>query len=190
MDGLRERKKEQTRRALQAIAVRLCVERGFEHVTIEQIAEAAEVSPRTFFRYFPSKEDVIVWDGYDPHIAEAIAARPHGEQPMRTLREVLAQILPVVTEADGELIRMRALLMAREPALRRAMVDHHDATVAMFTPLLVERSDADPWRVELVVRAFVAMINAAVDRWATSGADGDLLPIALDAVDLLGDVEI
>ena len=76
MSGLRERKKGWTREAIQREALRLIESRGYEATTCEQIASAAQVSPATLFRYFATKEDIVLQDGYDPMIAEAIRARP------------------------------------------------------------------------------------------------------------------
>ena len=74
--GLRERKKAKTRAAIQEVALRLFERQGYEATTIEQIAEAAEVSPSTFFRYFGSKEDVVVYDALDPILIEAWRKQP------------------------------------------------------------------------------------------------------------------
>ena len=81
MPGLRERKKQQTRAAIQREALRLIAERGYHATTCEQIAAAAEVSPATLFRYFPTKEDIVLQDGYDPVIASAVLARPSRRGP-------------------------------------------------------------------------------------------------------------
>jgi AcrR family transcriptional regulator len=76
---LRERKRTRTRLAIQADAIRLFAEKGYENTTVEDIAYAAAISPRTFFRYFPTKEDVVLWDEYDPVVEDLVATRPPDE---------------------------------------------------------------------------------------------------------------
>src|SRR5262249_44921406 len=74
--SLRERKKAKTRAAIQQHALRLFREQGYAATTVEQIAAAAEISPSTFFRYFPTKEDVVLYDDLDPLLIAAFDAQP------------------------------------------------------------------------------------------------------------------
>src|SRR5262245_6930269 len=95
--GLRERKKERTREQLVEAALRLFTQRGYEETTIDEVVDAVEVSPRTFFRYFQSKEDVLVaWvDEFIDRVRDALAATPPDEDPYTALRNALAEAVTV-----------------------------------------------------------------------------------------------
>lgn len=88
-EGLRERKKAKTRWTIQEHALRLFVQQGYEATTVEQVAEAAEVSPSTFFRYFPTKEDVVVQDAYGPLTIALFREVPPGTPLIGTLRQAV-----------------------------------------------------------------------------------------------------
>src|ERR1035437_2847879 len=90
--GLRERKKLKTRAAIQKHAMRLFAEQGYTATTVEQIAEAAEVSPSTFFRYFPAKEDVILFDSTDPLMLDAFEEQPPELSPLEALRRAIREV--------------------------------------------------------------------------------------------------
>jgi AcrR family transcriptional regulator len=90
--GLRERKKAKTRAALQEHALRLFREQGYEATTVDEIADAAEVSPSTFFRYFPTKEDVVLYDALDPLLLEAFEAQPADLSPVGALRATMREV--------------------------------------------------------------------------------------------------
>src|SRR6201999_2191851 len=89
--GLRERKKARTRASLREHALRLFREQGYQATTVEQIAAAAEVSPSTFFRYFPTKEDVVLQDDMDSRMIEALARQPADLAPIAAVRAALQQ---------------------------------------------------------------------------------------------------
>src|SRR5579864_8423744 len=115
--GLRERKKQKTREAIQREAVRLFQESGYEETTVEQIAAAAEISPSTFFNYFPSKEDVVLYDAYDPMIVTLLAARPAGEPLSQAIRAVLT-LIGTSLERDRQVVYARSKLVMEVPDLR------------------------------------------------------------------------
>src|SRR5260370_41411401 len=90
-DGLRERKKARTRASIREHALRLFREQGYHGTTVEQIAAAAEVSPSTFFRYFPTKEDVVLQDDMDTRMVEAIERQPTGLAPLTAVRAAVRE---------------------------------------------------------------------------------------------------
>src|SRR5215207_163245 len=100
--SLRERRRLRTRRTIQAQALRLFAERGFQATTIEEIAAAAEVAPRTFFRYFPTKEEVVFWSEYRPVLDGFVARRPDDESAVEALRHGIVDALAAVWDQDGE----------------------------------------------------------------------------------------
>ena len=162
--GLRERKKAKTRAAIQEHALRLFQQQGYEATTVEQIAAAAEISPSTFFRYFPTKEDVVIYDALDPLLFEAFRAQPAGLSPIAALRGALHEVydrLPAVELAKEQ---ERAELILREPALRMRAVDDFIGTFEVFAQMLAARVGRPPD--DLTVWATVgAVIGAMLGVW-------------------------
>jgi AcrR family transcriptional regulator len=138
--GLRERKKLKTRAAIQREAMRLFLERGFEATTIEDIAEAVEISPSTFFNYFPSKENVVFEDELDPLILSAFDALPDEPNPVRRLRMAMRNVFAHMTPEQDRMIRERMQLMAVTPELRGAMLSQFASLVDQIAHLLASRS--------------------------------------------------
>src|SRR5215831_2993472 len=103
--GLRERKKAKTRAAIQEHALRLIREQGYQATTVEQIAAAAEVSPSTFFRYFPTKEDVVTYDALDPMFLEALRAQPPDLRPIQAIRAAFHEVFR--TRATQEMLEQQ-----------------------------------------------------------------------------------
>lgn len=127
--GLRERKKAKTRAAIQRHALRLFHEQGYEATTVSQITEAAEISDATFFRYFPSKEAVVLWDGFDPVIYQAFAAQSPELGIIPAFRAALRESFAGMTSAESHEVRQRITLIMSTPTLRAQLINQ------LFQPL-------------------------------------------------------
>lgn len=185
MAGLRELKKERTRTTIQEHALRLIVEQGYDATTCEQIAAAAEVSPATLYRYFPTKEDLVLQDVYDPMIAEAVRTRPRSEAPLTAVRRGFAAAMAEVYEADLETIRRRTALILSVPALRARSSEQQQSLVEVLAEVLGERSGRPPedLRVRAGATACAAAVAAAVEHWAVEGGPlPQLVDTALESV--------
>jgi AcrR family transcriptional regulator len=161
--SLRERKKAETRARIQAEAMRLFLAQGYDATTVDQIAEAADISHMTFFRHFPAKDDVVATDDYDPMMAELIRARPAGEPPVERVRATVMAGLDAVYERDRDTILARAQLIQSTPALRARIVDNERATEAVFAAGL---GDPDDYEIRVLAAACVGALVTAVREWA------------------------
>jgi AcrR family transcriptional regulator len=166
--GLRERKKAKTRTAIQEHALRLFAERGYEATTVEQIADAAEVSPSTFFRYFPTKEDVVMHDALDPLLLAAWEGQPADLSPIGALRATMRQVFggaPAdVLAAQDE----RAALIFSVPELRMRMLDELVRSMQIFIDIAAKRAGKTPD--DAAVQALAgAVIGVGIAAWVTAG---------------------
>lgn len=168
--GLRERKKRATRQALHGEALRLVAERGFDDVTIEDIAAAADVSPRTFFNYFGSKEDVIVNPDPDrvDRLRTLLASHTSAaEQPLDVVESVLVASLEELTDQrDDWLLRLR--LVREIPALTPRHLAAFDAMEQALVEDVARRTGRDAASdiyPALVGSAGMAAMRAAIARW-------------------------
>lgn len=173
-DGLRERKKRRTRAALHAAAMRLFAERGYEATTVADIAAAADVAPRTFFAYFPVKEDVV-YAAYEQKLSrfdELLAARTPGTTAIDALRAWIAELAeePPLAPDEEELI---ARLTAAHPALaeRRVGLMHRmeDALTREITRDL--GPSGEPLQARMAAAAAVAVLTAMDPTACEPGAD-------------------
>lgn len=143
-EGLAARKREVVREALRTAAERLIAKHGYENVTIEQIANAAGVSRRTYFRYFETKEDVVVAgsDQYAEELLAAVAARPQGEPPLQAIRNALVPVLEGSLQ-KADLLRSVIAMMRGNTALRRAMLERRNRMEERLAALLARRMKTD-----------------------------------------------
>jgi len=143
-EGLAARKREVVREALRTAAERLIAKQGYENVTIEQIAREAGVSRRTYFRYFETKEDVVVAgsDQYADDLLAAVAARPEKEPPLQAIRNAL---IPVLQESlrKSDMLRSVIEMMRGNTALRRAMLERRNRMEERLAVLFAQRMKTD-----------------------------------------------
>lgn len=184
--GLRERKKLKTRNAIQREAMRLFQEQGYEETTIEQIAEAVEISPSTFFNYFPTKEDVVFYDPYDPLFISMLMARPSDEPLGVAIRRVAREGLAAVFQTDRDVIVARGKLIMEVPSLRARVWEELERSQELFCSVLAERTGRDPHDLELrvVTMMTIAAVYTAGVEWLRQGARGDLLEVYNRAFDI------
>ena len=165
-EGLRERKRRQTRERIARAAMTLFLEQGFEATTVDQIAEAAEVSKRGFFDYFPTKEDVVAaWqDEFAEQLLSAVAARPAKEPMAKAVEEaLLATIVAAVNPqslAIGKLIKSTPALSARDH-LKYAKLEQK--LVEALTARA--KGKGDQLRIRLLAMSTIGALRVAGQTW-------------------------
>ncbi|UVS79646.1 mycofactocin system transcriptional regulator [Actinokineospora sp. UTMC 2448] len=169
-NGLREQKKEATRKALREAALRLAIEREPDNVRVDDIAQAAGVSPRTYNNYFPSREHAIVaavTADRESRVAAAVRARPDAR-----LADAVADAIVDAYTDPGEHGREALLLITTHPALRQTYAE--TTSSALEGPLataLAERVHADPQTARVLAASVAAAVRIAIEEWARpSGA--------------------
>ena len=180
--GLRERKKIKTRQAIRHAAFRLIDENGYAATTVEQIAEAAEVSPSTFFRYFPSKESLLLADDLDPLILAALDAQPPDLPPTQAIRRAYAAAMARLPAEQLEFENTRQRLMFSIPELKAAMYDEYYRTVNVMAEAVSRRigRPANDFEVRVFVGALTGAMMAAYDN---APHTADTIYRAMDFVD-------
>ncbi|WP_327704639.1 TetR family transcriptional regulator [Streptomyces decoyicus] len=165
--GLRERKKIQTRQAIRRAAYRLFEEQGYDATPVDQIAAAADVSPSTVFRYFPTKEDIVLTDEYDAVLETGIRARPAGEPVVESVRRVSIEALRTMAARErGELVQ-RVRLIREVPAIRGRTAERTAQDAVMLTAVLAERSGrpADDLELRVISAVILAALQEAMLHW-------------------------
>jgi AcrR family transcriptional regulator len=186
--SLRQRKRERTRTDLIAAALELFERQGYDATTIDEIAAAAEVSPRTFFRYFATKEEVALGDDLGQGIVDLIAARPADEPPLESVRRVVSDALALVPDDDREALLARLKIVYRTPSLRARRWEYQLEMGRLSGALLAERRGLPPDDLGSRVTASAAFtaIEVAMDHWQQHDGREDLLAVLDAAVDQLG----
>jgi AcrR family transcriptional regulator len=175
--GLRERKKARTRAAIRTEALRLFRERGYAATTIEQIAAAADISPATFFRYYPTKEDVVLQDDLDLLIPDAVEAQPPSLGPIAAVRAAVADTLNALSPSDLDRLQETIMLSMAVPEIRARATDEFSRTIELMAVPLARRAGRSPDDPEVrhVAGAMVGVIMSATMAPPLSGDPAELL---------------
>jgi AcrR family transcriptional regulator len=183
--GLRERKKTATRQALHEAAVRLAVERGVDHVTIEAIADAASVSRRTFSNYFAGKEQALLYgdEARVRRLLDLVHARPFTEPPWTALTRAAEQLaVERLDDEPGWLAQLR--LLRRHPALLAQQVATYAAAERELAGEITTRIPADETaslRARLLAATFLTTLRVATQHWLDQ-PDGALVDVIRQAL--------
>jgi AcrR family transcriptional regulator len=185
--GLRERKKAKTRAAIRDHAMRLFEDQGYAETTVDQIAEAADVSQSTFFRYFPTKEDVILADDFDPLIVAALRAQPPEIPPIEAIRRSFHEVTDNIPEQVWEHERRRQRLFMSVPELRARSLHQYYAAIDMLAGVIAERvgRPADDFATRVLAGAVVGAIIAAVPHGLTTSVERSDFTVMDEALMLL-----
>jgi AcrR family transcriptional regulator len=168
--GVRERRRLEVMRRVQARALDLFERRGFEEVTIEEIAAGSDVSPPTVYRHFGTKEGLVLWDEYDPMLFAAVADRLSSATVIESVRGGLVQALDRIYAKDSARILRRARLLAQYPALAAANVGQLLALRRGMASLFLEAAACrDALDADVTAAAIVATLEVAVDHWVAAG---------------------
>ena len=167
----RQRKKTATRDRIRANALRLFGEQGYDATTVEQIAAAAGVSHMTFFRYFPTKEDVALADSYDPLIAALLAQTPPTWPLTQRIRAALLQGLAQVYDTDRDALLAQNKLIVSTPVLRERLWADQMATQRLILQALGPRPS---FQTRVIVAASLAAASTAVLTWVENNGTPEL----------------
>lgn len=176
--SLRERKKQRTKERIQDEAFRLVQEQGFDATTIEAIASAAEVSPSTVYRYFGTKEGVLLWDELEPPswdvLAEELVARPALEALLATFERVMSMGFHV----PDAVMRARMRLIFELPPLRSAFRDALAAYERELALIIADRTDEGLLEARVIAAVAIGTFGAVIEDWAHASDEQTFAAVA------------
>ncbi|NTJ64734.1 TetR family transcriptional regulator [Agrobacterium rhizogenes] len=187
-EGRRERKRRQTRERIESAALRLFLERGFDATTIEDITEAADVSKRSFFDYFPSKEEVVAaWqDGFARELIGAVAAQREDASIVEVIESAVNSALRTAI-ADPQSLALAALIHNTPTLQARDQLKYAKLEKKLADALFARGSGSQEERLRLgmLAAAVVTMLRIGGERWTQSPQDVSLEQFARTMFDEL-----
>jgi AcrR family transcriptional regulator len=168
---LRERKRLAAMRRVQTVALELFERDGFDEVTIERIAAEAEVAPSSVYRYFGTKEQLVIWDEYDPAALAAIAEELEDAPPLEAVARVVRAIVTDAFEADEDRIRRRLRIAFTTPAVEAASALQTYEMAGLIAGVLAHKlgRDQDDLEVQVTAHTLAGGILGALRHWYATG---------------------
>jgi AcrR family transcriptional regulator len=190
LEGLRSRKKARTRLAIEDAALELFAAQGYEATSVDEIAERAEVSTTTFFRYFPSKAEVILTDRQQrvPDLQQAIVGRPPHESDLVALHHALRDAW--ISSVDPERTARTSQVVASSATLRGLSYEIGHGWIEAIAEAVAHRHDQDRPDARCVAAARVAMsvFGSSVEVWVADGCRDDLADVVERGFDITAEL--
>ena len=188
--GLRQRKKAQTRQRIERVALELFTRHGFDAVTVETIAAEAEIAPRTFFHYFPTKEDVVLADYSDrlDRLITEVGNRPADEHPWAALRAAFVHVGSDYQQQRERLVE-RFGIIARSPSVHARSLQLQAQWEDALATVLAQRQGADPEQdlsSRLLAASALAAMRSSLRHWQVSGHRATHVEVLQACFDQLG----
>ena len=182
-----ERRSARTREALREAALRLFAEHGYGETTVARIAAEAGVSHMTFFRHFPTKEDVVLQDEYDPMLEDLVRAQPRTRPALRRVRDAVMSAVPQVYAQERDVLLQRSRLLLTTPSLRSRLGESMRGSQTAFERGLSDTGDAESIALEVrvVAAACTSALATAITVWVEDGGAGHLPTLMQQAFDVL-----
>lgn len=187
--GLRAQKKADVRAALVHAAMKLFLRRGFDAVTVEELAAAAKVSRRTFFRYFPTKESVVLArrEALLERFRSSLQSADRKESAFTVLRRALLALVEEVEAAKEEVLAERALLRSAPSLLAKDLELDRSFESAILECLLLrsKRTNTARRRAKVCAAALVGAVRVVMDEWSEGEGKGELQTLGTQALEML-----
>ncbi len=176
-------------RRVQGVAVDLFGRRGFDAVTVEEVAAAADVAPVSVYRWFGSKEGLVLWDDFDPPLVRSIAERLGTRAPLVAVRDAVVSELDGLYDRERELVLARTQLVHREPALLDATAaGARTLTAAIAAAFAAAGTGRDDHERDTLAAVAVAVLVTAVDAWQRDDGRTPLATLVRAGFDRLAEV--
>jgi AcrR family transcriptional regulator len=184
--SLRARKRLAAMKRVQTEAVARFVATGFDQTTVEEIAAAADVSAMSVYRWFGTKEALVIWDEFDPPILAEVAARLADAPPLVAVRDAMVVLLDDVYDRERALALDRAQLIFREPALLAAGEQNARALRDAFNELFVTRAGVSELDARAMAAVASALLSTAIEQWQRLDGRRPLAELITETFDVLG----